>query len=68
MDRPKQPCEKNCPRRSSVCHAICEDWLKYEKERNENYLLKGKELELIRIANDIERERKRNMAERKKRR
>ncbi len=68
MDRPKQPCKKDCPRRSAECHVICEDWLKYEKERNENYLLKGKELELIRIANDIERERKRNMAERKKRR
>ena len=56
----KPPC-KNCPDRNAECHAICEKWLIYEKARNEAYIEKNKEIELMRILNSIDRDRKRNI-------
>lgn len=32
MNKPKQPCAKDCENRSAECHAHCEKWLQYEKE------------------------------------
>lgn len=32
MNRPKQPCPKECENRNAECHTKCEKWLKYEKE------------------------------------
>lgn len=31
------PCKKDCPRRSGDCHAMCPDWLAYEKKKHEEY-------------------------------
>lgn len=35
--RVKQPCTPDCEKRSATCHSECEAWLKYEKERNDEY-------------------------------
>lgn len=37
MARVNQPCAKDCPDRKAGCHASCERWAAYEKERNEEY-------------------------------
>lgn len=31
------PCGKDCPDRAAGCHAACERWAVYEKERNAAY-------------------------------
>ena len=31
MNRPKQPCERDCPNRSAECRKTCEPWQEYEK-------------------------------------
>lgn len=35
--RLKQPCSPNCEKRSGICHSVCEEWKKYEAERNKGY-------------------------------
>jgi len=62
MNKPKQPCPKQCPNRNAECHAVCEKWLIYEAERNQAYIENGKEAEIYRVLNDIERDRKRDIA------
>ena len=36
----KQPCEKDCPKRTAECKKTCPDWEKFEKEKFENYKLR----------------------------
>lgn len=57
-----QPCKKDCPNRSAECHAHCEAWAEYEKKRNEQYIIDGKEKENACIMYMIERDRKRDIA------
>lgn len=68
MDRPKQPCKKDCPDRSGECHGICKKWLEYEKARNEYYQLRAEAYELQYNLNEIEREGKERRRTRKRRR
>ena len=62
MNKPKQPCTKECPDRSSECHSVCEKWLKYEKLRSDFYIERDKAVDLNRVLNDIERDRKKDIA------
>ena len=32
MNKPIQPCPRECEGRNAECHAHCEKWLEYEKE------------------------------------
>lgn len=58
----KQPCARNCPDRNAECHAKCEKWAIYEKERNEEYARIGREKYDACIQYEIERDRKRDVA------
>lgn len=33
----KSPCLPDCVNRSAICHSVCEEWKKYEEERNKRY-------------------------------
>ena len=55
------PCYK-CPDRWAECHAHCEKWLVYEKERNAEYERIAKIKEQASIIYSIERDRKRDIA------
>lgn len=57
----KQPCQINCPNRNAECHTKCEEWLEYEKARNEEYERKGKKKEQDRVLYELERDRKRDI-------
>ena len=52
----KPPCERDCPRRTSECHARCEPYLEYEEAKQEEYR-----------ANQAERERNAYTADAEKR-
>lgn len=58
----KQPCKIECPERSAECHARCEKWLEYEKARNEEYARRGERKKQEQLLNDMERDRKRDIA------
>jgi len=58
----KQPCQKNCPNRNAECHTKCEKWLVYEKARNAEYERIGKEKSKDRVQDEMERDRKRDIA------
>ena len=62
MNRPKQPCLKNCPERSAECHTVCEKWKRYELLRAEFYKARGVDAEQTRVLNEIERDRKADIA------
>ena len=40
----KQPCKRDCPKRSATCHCTCEDWAEWEKSKNKRYLEKRVQL------------------------
>lgn len=42
----KCPCSPMCTKRNSNCHAKCQEYLKYEKEKHKEYLEKQKERDL----------------------
>ena len=31
----KNPCSKTCPKREVGCHAVCQEYIEFRKERNE---------------------------------
>lgn len=62
MNRPKQPCLKDCPERSAECHTVCEKWAQYEQLRAEFYKARGVDAEQTRVLNEIERDRKADIA------
>ena len=42
----KQPCARDCPRRSATCAATCKEWKEYVKARNAEYEQKQREREV----------------------
>lgn len=39
----KNPCAKDCPRRSAECHAICKEYKTFRTERNAELIQRNKE-------------------------
>ena len=39
----KPPCERDCPRRTAVCHAECPPYLAYQAAKQEEYRASGAE-------------------------
>ena len=58
----KPPCKKDCLQRSEICHGICEEWLEYEKARNQMYEERKKEHDLVEFLAYMEKRRKKNIA------
>lgn len=67
MKEPKHPCDQKCPDRNAECHAHCEKWLAFEKEKFAYYEWKKVKAIPERIANGIEKDRAVNMVKRKRR-
>lgn len=58
----KQPCAKDCPDRSGDCHAKCDRWAVWERERNKGYAIASQRKQLESDMREVERRRKRNLA------
>ena len=41
-----QPCARDCPRRSSTCHATCESYQRFAEARKEVYAKRRQEADL----------------------
>lgn len=43
------PCDKDCPRRNSTCHAVCKDYIDWKNRREQlrEQLRKEKELDAV---------------------
>lgn len=57
MERPKQPCKKDCPDRSAECHAVCEKWAEYSEIMKTFYKVRADAYNLQNDLNEIERAR-----------
>ena len=57
MNRPKQPCKKDCPDRSAECHAVCEKWTEYSEIMKTFYKVRADAYNLQNDLNEIERAR-----------
>lgn len=57
MNRPKQPCKKDCPDRSAECHAVCEKWAEYSEIMKTLYKVRADAYNLQNDLNEIERAR-----------
>lgn len=57
MERPKQPCKKDCPDRSAECHAVCEKRAEYSEIMKTFYKVRADAYNLQNDLNEIERAR-----------
>ena len=63
MNRPKQPCKKDCPDRTAECKKTCPKWKEYEPLLREFYKLRAEAYDQEYILNEIERDRIRKIAQ-----
>ena len=61
------PCKKDCPRRSSTCHAECQEYALFRADRDEMNRVKAMRIESKPHSHDLEMKYRRNLKQRRKR-